>query len=100
MIEIGEVEEMKTNGRKSEAAVIAGFTEAIGALGEMRRHEGAALSRVLSARLQDIAAFADRADKSPGRKPEAIRARLAEQIATLLEQSERFDPTGCIRKRL
>ena len=29
---------------------------------------------------------------SPGRQPEAVRARLAEQIATLLAQSERFDP--------
>ena len=44
------------------------------------------------ARLNEIAALAARADKSPGRQPEAIRARLAEQIATLLEQSERFDP--------
>ncbi len=36
--------------------------------------------------------MAEQADKSPGRQPEAIRARLAEQVATLLEQSERFDP--------
>ena len=28
----------------------------------------------------------------PGRKPEAIKARIAEQIATLLAASERFDP--------
>ncbi|HEX4411599.1 MAG TPA: YicC/YloC family endoribonuclease [Xanthobacteraceae bacterium] len=92
VIEIGEVEESEDERRKAETTATAGFSEAIGALGEMRRHEGAALSRVLTARLQDIATLADRADKSPGRKPEAIRARLAEQIATLLEQSERFDP--------
>jgi hypothetical protein len=29
---------------------------------------------------------------APGRRPEAIRARLAEQVATLLAQSDRFDP--------
>jgi uncharacterized protein (TIGR00255 family) len=28
----------------------------------------------------------------PGRKPDAIKARLAEQIAALLESSDRFDP--------
>jgi uncharacterized protein YicC (UPF0701 family) len=33
-----------------------------------------------------------RAEAAPGRKPEAIKARLAEQIATLLEASQRFDP--------
>ena len=29
---------------------------------------------------------------APGRRVEAIRARLAEQVATLLAQSDRFDP--------
>jgi len=32
-----------------------------------------------------------RAEAAPGRKPEAIKARLAEQVATLLAASERFD---------
>ncbi|MGA2944492.1 MAG: DUF1732 domain-containing protein, partial [Xanthobacteraceae bacterium] len=50
-----------------------------------------ALKGVLTARLSEIAVLADRADKLPARQPEAIRARLAEQVAALLEQSERFD---------
>ena len=58
----------------------------------MRRHEGAALGHMLSARLDEIAALAARAEAAPGRKPEAIKARLAEQVATLLEASQRFDP--------
>jgi uncharacterized protein (TIGR00255 family) len=57
----------------------------------MRRHEGEALGRILGARLHEIAALVARAEAAPGRKPEAIKARLAEQIATLLEASERFD---------
>jgi uncharacterized protein (TIGR00255 family) len=92
VIEIGDTEEREDERRSAETAVIAGFTEAMGALGEMRRHEGAALGRVLSARLGEIAALANRAERAPGRRPEAIRAKLAEQIATLLAQSERFDP--------
>ncbi|HTZ01637.1 MAG TPA: YicC/YloC family endoribonuclease [Xanthobacteraceae bacterium] len=87
--ESGESEEAR---RAAEAAVIAGFGEVVGALGAMRRHEGEALGRVLAARLGEIAALAERAERAPGRRPEAIRARLAEQIAALLEQSERFDP--------
>jgi uncharacterized protein (TIGR00255 family) len=57
----------------------------------MRRHEGLALSRVLTTRLAEIAALAQRAEVAPGRRPDAIRKRLAEQVAALLEQSERFD---------
>jgi uncharacterized protein (TIGR00255 family) len=92
VIEIGDTEEREDERRNAQAAAIAGFTDAMGALGEMRRHEGAALARVLSARLQEISALAERAERAPGRKPEAIRARLAEQISVLLAQSERFDP--------
>ena len=92
VIEIGDTEEREDERRSAEAAAVAGFVEAMGALGEMRRHEGAALARVLAARLQDISVLAERAEQAPGRKPEAIRARLAEQISALLAQSDRFDP--------
>jgi uncharacterized protein (TIGR00255 family) len=91
VIEVSDAEEREDERRSAEAAVVGGFTQVIGALGEMRRHEGAALARVLSARLGEIAALADRAEHAPGRRPDAIRARLAEQIATLLVQSDRFD---------
>jgi len=92
VIEIGDTEEREEDRRGAETAVIAGFADAIGALGEMRRHEGVALGRILSARLNEIAALADRAEAAPGRRPEAIRARLGEQVAALLAQSDRFDP--------
>jgi uncharacterized protein (TIGR00255 family) len=92
VLEIGDSEEREEDRRGAETIVIEGFAEALGALGEMRRHEGAALGRVLSTRLGEIAALAGRAERAPGRRPDAIRARLAEQVATLLAQSERFDP--------
>src|SRR6267142_6545829 len=46
----------------------------------------------LGQRLAEIAALALRADAAPGRRPEAIKARIAEQVATLLDTSNRFDP--------
>jgi uncharacterized protein (TIGR00255 family) len=92
VMEVGDSEEREEERRNAEAAVTAGFAEAVGALAEMRQREGAALGRVLTARLGEISALAQRAEVVPGRRPEAIRARLAEQIATLLAQSERFDP--------
>jgi len=92
VMEVSETEESEEERRSAEAAVIAGFAKVIAALVDMRQHEGEALGRILSTRLGDIGALAERADKSPGRQPEAVRARLAEQIATLLAQSDRFDP--------
>jgi len=92
VIEVGDAEESVEEKRAAETAAIAGFAETVGALLDMRRHEGAALGRVLTARLDDIGKLVQRAELAPGRRPEAIRARLAEQVAALLAQSDRFDP--------
>ena len=91
VMEVSEAEESESERSAAEAAVIAGFGEALKGLAEMRRTEGQALGKILSARLSEIGALAARAEATPGRKPEAIKARLAEQVATLLEASERFD---------
>ena len=92
VIEITDAEENEAERHSAEAAVIAGFAAALASLAEMRRAEGAALGRVLTTRLDEIAALVERAERAPGRRPDAIRARLAEQIAALLAQSDRFDP--------
>ncbi len=92
VIEVTEAEESEDERRAAESAVAAGFIEALKGLQQMRQHEGEALGRVLAARLGEIGALAARAEAAPGRKPEAIKARLAEQIATLLESSQRLDP--------
>jgi len=65
----------------------------------MRQREGATLGQILIQRMDEIERLANKAEAAPGRKPEAIRARLAEQIAALLESSDRSTPTGSIRKR-
>jgi uncharacterized protein (TIGR00255 family) len=92
VIEVGDAEENAEERRQAETAITSGFAEAVAALAAMRRHEGGALARVLGLRLNEIAALVERAELAPGRRPEAIRARLAEQVATLLAQSDRFDP--------
>jgi uncharacterized protein (TIGR00255 family) len=92
IIEVSESEEHEDERRDAEAAVTEGFAQTLDALDQMRHHEGTALGRVLSERLGDIAALAERAERAPGRRPDAIRARLAEQVAVLLAQSDRFDP--------
>lgn len=75
----------------AEAAITKAFASALKSLVEMRRREGDALGVVLRQRLSELAELSAKADTAPGRKPEAVKARLATQIATLLESSDRFD---------
>jgi len=91
VIEVIDAVESEDERRAAEAAFVAGFAQAAGSLAEMRRHEGAALGAVLVQRLDEITALTARAEAAPGRKPEAIRERLREQIASLLDSSDRFD---------
>jgi uncharacterized protein (TIGR00255 family) len=92
VIEVSEAEESEDARRGAEAAVVASFGETVKSLARMRAVEGEALGKLLTTRLSEIGALAQRADAAPGRKPEAVKARLAEQVATLLESSQRFDP--------
>ena len=91
VMEIVEEDESEGDRRAAEAAIIAGFNQTLAELVAMRRAEGATLGRLLSARIDEIGALAARAEAAPGRKAEAIKARLAEQVATLLSASQRFD---------
>jgi uncharacterized protein (TIGR00255 family) len=92
VIEVIDEDEREADRRAAEVAIVAGFGEALEALAVMRRHEGEALGRVLAARLDEILALTEHAEAVPGRRPEAIKARLAEQVTQLIEASDRFDP--------
>jgi uncharacterized protein (TIGR00255 family) len=92
VIEVVDEDEKEEDRRAAEAAVVAGFRVTLAELADMRRHEGVALGQVLKQRLDEIATLAARAEGVPGRKPEAIKARIAEQVETLLGASDRFDP--------
>jgi uncharacterized protein (TIGR00255 family) len=92
VVEVHDADEREDDRRAAEAAVIAGFDRVLAGLGEMRRHEGEVLAKLLSTRLSEISALVAQAEAAPGRKPEAIKKRLAEQVEQLLENSARFDP--------
>ncbi|MFD2181148.1 YicC/YloC family endoribonuclease [Rhodoplanes azumiensis] len=91
VVEVAEADESEDDRRAAETALVAGFAQALDGLATMRRHEGAALGRLLGQRLDEITGLVARAEAAPGRKAEAIRQRLADQIAALLEANERFD---------
>ena len=92
VIEVVEPESSEDEDKAARAAAAAAFDQALLDLVEMRQREGVTLGQILSQRMDELERLAQRAEAAPGRKPEAIKARLAEQIAALLETSDRFDP--------
>jgi uncharacterized protein (TIGR00255 family) len=86
----GEVSEEERSAY--DEALLASFDTALSELAAMRAREGAAIGAVLAARIDEIEALARSAELSPARTPEAIRARLAEQVAALVDASPALDP--------
>ena len=91
VIDVGDETENEDERQTAEAAIVDAFRQALEQMIAMRRHEGSVLGRVLGERLAAISQLTARAEAAPGRKPEAVKARLASQIATLLEAGGRFD---------
>jgi uncharacterized protein (TIGR00255 family) len=96
VVEVVDAEEAEDQRRLVEAQVVAGFAAVLADLAAMRRHEGEALGRILSARLDDIATLTARAEAAAASRPAAVKQRIAEQVAALLDVesagNRRFDP--------
>src|SRR6185436_20002497 len=97
VIEVIDEDEREDDRRAAEAAVIAGFRATLAGLATMRRHEGEALGQILSQRVKEIAALAARADAAPGRRPDASKADIREELdrlASHVAQIERLIADG------
>jgi uncharacterized protein (TIGR00255 family) len=91
VIEVVEPESDEEEDKAARAAVAEAFDKALADLVAMRQREGLALGQILAQRMSEVETLAKKAEAAPGRKPEAIKARLAEQVAALLDTSDRFD---------
>lgn len=91
VLEVSEPDETEDERQAAATAIAQSFDDALQGLVEMRRREGAALRDILLARLEEIAALSAHADAAPGRQADAVKVRLSEQIATLLDTADRFD---------
>lgn len=74
-----------------EADLVAAFTATLADFVAARRREGAALAAVLGGQVDEIERLVREAEGLPARTPEAIRARLAEQLAALVARDD-LDP--------
>lgn len=70
----------------------AGATRLVAALTAARRAEGQALHAVIEGQLAEIERITAAADAHPARRPEAVRAKLESQIASLVDASSALDP--------
>lgn len=91
VLEVVEPEPDESEEQAVKIAVAESFEQALRSLAVMREREGGALGRILMQRIDEIERLASRADAAPGRQPGAVMARLSEQIAALLDTSDRFD---------
>ncbi|WP_373503809.1 YicC/YloC family endoribonuclease [Aestuariivirga sp.] len=77
---------------KRNAAMLKSFGDALASLAAARREEGARLQSVISAQIGRIAELTQAARDNPARSVEAIKTRLADQVARLMETGANFDP--------
>jgi uncharacterized protein (TIGR00255 family) len=92
VVEVVEPEDDEAQRAALEQSMLAALEQALEELLASRHAEGAALAAVLQERLTKIGVLAARADAAPGRQPEAVRQRLAQQVTRLLETVETLDP--------
>ncbi|MGI8852747.1 MAG: YicC/YloC family endoribonuclease [Methyloceanibacter sp.] len=92
VVETVEAEESDEAQAALTQALLAGLAAALDQLVTARASEGERLQLVIEKQLTLIAALVEQASAASARQPEAIAARLAEQIARLAETGANFDP--------
>ncbi len=78
--------------RALRQAVLTGLDQALAALVAARRAEGQSVAAVIAGQLTRISELTMAAAASDGRRPEAVRARLEDQLRRILEANAAFDP--------
>ncbi len=92
VLEIVERGENEADLLKRRQAMTASLDQAFLDLVMTRRREGMRLAAVLSAQLDEIGRLVRLVEGLPARRPEAVRARLADQVARLAGGAEGLDP--------
>jgi uncharacterized protein (TIGR00255 family) len=90
VLELGD-----TPGTDSEALhqdLLAGLGVALDGLADARRKEGGKLATVLADQVARIETFVGQIARLPARQPDAVRARLAEQVQRIVGTAGSLDP--------
>jgi uncharacterized protein (TIGR00255 family) len=74
------------------AAMLTSLDQALQMLADARAAEGQRLTAVLNAHIDEIERLTRQVQTSPSRSADAIRSRLQEQVAKLIDASSALDP--------
>jgi uncharacterized protein (TIGR00255 family) len=91
VIEVIQPQEDETLRNQVGADILSALEQALDALVAARHAEGEALRQILSLRLAHIRQLTQNADAHPARQADAIRARLIQNLAKLVENVEGLD---------
>lgn len=91
VVEVVEAVPSEDERNAIEAALVDAFAATLKDFVAARRQEGRALAAVLGAQVDEIERLSAEVEALPARTPEAIRARLEEQLAILVSRED-LDP--------
>jgi uncharacterized protein (TIGR00255 family) len=91
VVEAVEGEDNEETQARLAEALLVGLKTALDELVAARSAEGARLAEVIAGQLDQIAKFTERAANAEARQPEAVRAKLAEQLRRVVENSAGLD---------
>ncbi|MDE2445667.1 MAG: YicC family protein [Alphaproteobacteria bacterium] len=92
VLEVVPVAMTEEEQKSRDAAILTSLDEAVAALDAARLAEGSRLRGTLVEQVKYIARLTNAAKTNPSRSPDAIKARLKEQVTRILEASNSFDP--------
>ena len=92
VLEVVEPVESPEAAERRAGVMLAGLSQALDALVAARASEGARLAAAIAGQVEEIARLTAIARDAPARRPEAIAARLAEQVRRVVETGQGLDP--------
>jgi uncharacterized protein (TIGR00255 family) len=91
VLELVEPEESETEAAQRAEAMLASLDAALDGMVRARAEEGGRLGEIVARQLEDIERLVADVERSPARAPAAVRQRLKEQVAKLLEPGAQLD---------
>jgi uncharacterized protein (TIGR00255 family) len=91
VLELVEPEEDEVEAAQRTEAMLASLDEALDGMVRARSEEGRRLKDIVVRQLADIERLVGGIERSPSRTPAAVRQRLREQVAKLLETGVALD---------
>jgi uncharacterized protein (TIGR00255 family) len=92
VLEIAETKDSEADIEARSAVLLAGYAKALVGVDTTRSEEGARLARALAAQIGDIERLTAEVSASASRTPDAIRRRLADNLARIMEAGSSLDP--------